>query len=71
MAVEKSTIIEDRHRLVPYTVGLSEALEAGDITPSEYVRRRAILVGQGDIVQTLLIPLLTQIVSRIRNLVSR
>jgi len=68
MPIEKVTIMEDRHRLVPYTVGLTEALEAGDISPAEYVRRRALLVGQGDILQTLLVPLFKQIMMKFRSI---
>jgi hypothetical protein len=70
MADEDREMMNDRHRRVPYTLRLTEALEAGDITPGEYVRQRAILVGEGDILQTLIIPLLRQIIMRIRNLLS-
>ena len=70
MAVEDQIMMNDRHRRVPYTLGLTEALEAGDITPEDYVKRRAILVGQGDILQTLVIPFFRQIILRIRSLLT-
>lgn len=58
----------DNHRRVLYTVGLTESLEMGDITPAEYVRRRALLVGQGDIFQTLFLPFFQQILTVLKTL---
>lgn len=71
MAPEGRAQFEDRYRRVRYTVDLTESLEAGHITPAEYVRLRARVVGQGDIFQSLLIPLFKQIALKIRNLLSR
>jgi hypothetical protein len=70
MAPEGRAAVEDRYRRVRYTVDLTEALDAGDITPSEYVRLRASVVGQGDIFQSLLIPLFKQIFLKIRNMLT-
>lgn len=71
MAAEDQTVINDRHRDVLYTLSLSEALEAGNITPGDYVKRRAMLVGQGDIFQTLVIPFFRQIILRIRFMLTK
>ena len=71
MAAEDRTIMNDRHRDVLYTLRLTEALEAGEITPGDYVKQRAMLVGQGDIFQTLVIPFFRQIILRLGNLLPR
>jgi len=70
MELDEIGVIDTKHRRVPYTVELTEALEAGDISPAEYVRLRANLVGQGDIFQSLIIPLFKQIILRLGNFVS-
>jgi hypothetical protein len=68
MAIEEQEIVnEDSRRRVRYTVSLSEELADGVITPDEYVRRRAVLVGQGDILQSLLLPLFMMIVETVRR----
>jgi len=45
-------------RSVGYTVSLTEAAENGAITPDDYARRRARAVGQGNILENVVIPLL-------------
>jgi hypothetical protein len=57
MAAKASEGVETDARSVDYTVPLTEAAENGTITPDEYVRRRAGMVGQGNILENLIIPL--------------
>ena len=68
MPLEESVYDGDDGRRVSYTVPLTEAFEDGDLTPDEYVRRRAKIVGEGNIIQNLLIPLLTTLFNRAQDI---
>lgn len=56
MSANKEEIDADI-RGVGYTVPLTEAAESGAITPDDYARRRAKIVGQGNILENIIIPL--------------
>jgi hypothetical protein len=57
MATMLEDIAEIEQRKVNYTISLTEAAEGDVITPNEYARRRANVVGEGTIVEYILIPL--------------
>ena len=57
MAMVREDIGETEPRKVNYTISLTEAAEGDVITPNEYARRRADVVGEGSIVEYILIPL--------------
>jgi hypothetical protein len=57
----------ENSRAVHQTVPLTEALERGRITPDEYVRLRWKVIGRTTILQTVVMPLLMSLLSRLRG----
>lgn len=58
MAYEQNQIIDADERNMEDTIPLTEAAENGAISPNEYARRRASIVGEGTIVEYTIVPLL-------------
>lgn len=67
MPSTNAEVLETNGHNIAYTVPLTEAAENGAITPDEYVRQRARIVGQGNILENLLIPLLSTFLRRYKH----
>jgi hypothetical protein len=52
-------MIDADERSMEDTIPLTEAAESGAISPTEYARRRADIVGEGTIVEYTIVPLLS------------
>jgi hypothetical protein len=58
MAEGNNPLLGTDTRKVDYTIPLTEAAESGAISPDEYARRRASIVGENNILEYIIIPLL-------------
>ena len=58
MARELNRAIDTDQRNMEYTVPLTVAAENGDISPNEYARRRANIVGEGTIFEYTIVPII-------------
>jgi hypothetical protein len=54
---DDKAILEASRMLITYTLGITEQLEAGKISPLDYAKKRASLVGKPNLVQSLLLPI--------------
>jgi hypothetical protein len=61
MTEVKDHELESEMRNVEYTISLTEAAESEAISPNEYARRRAGIVGEGNILEYIIIPLIVGI----------
>jgi hypothetical protein len=68
MEIETEENVAAEGKGVRYTMHLTEALENGDLSPEEYARQRADLVGRANIIQSLLVPMLTSMLNSISHL---
>jgi hypothetical protein len=57
MAIAENPMIGADTRMLNYTIPLTEAAESEAISPDEYARRRASLVGENNILEYIIIPL--------------
>ncbi|MBD0370820.1 MAG: hypothetical protein ICV60_08305 [Pyrinomonadaceae bacterium] len=57
MEEAQNSVVESDTRHMDYTISLTEAAESGDISPNEYARRRASIVGENSILEYIVIPL--------------
>jgi len=68
MELETKESIAADSKGVRYTVHLTEALENGELSPEEYARQRADVVGRANIIQSLIVPVFISMLSSISHL---
>ena len=54
---DDTAILEASRMLITYTISITKQLESGQISPLDYARKRAALVGKPNFVQSLLWPI--------------